>query len=146
MFTKEGIFLRTAETALRGRFDSGLGCEGVEQLHERVAQLDAWAFQKSQELRKEVSIQHTSTLVPVRVNPHTSKREVLLVRGGGKSFWQFPGGHVEPEEGVVEALIREMHEEIGITLQSTEFSYIGTYCPKEEVGGASWVLLRRSDG
>jgi 8-oxo-dGTP diphosphatase len=45
---------------------------------------------------------------------------VLLVRRGARrlsypGLWSFPGGHVEPEETLSGALVRELQEEIAIT-------------------------------
>ncbi len=38
---------------------------------------------------------------------------VLLARSLGASWWFLPGGHVEPDEDVVTALVRELFEELG---------------------------------
>ncbi|MGH8459081.1 MAG: NUDIX domain-containing protein, partial [Nevskiales bacterium] len=33
--------------------------------------------------------------------------------------WEFPGGKCEPAEGVEQALARELHEELGLTVHAT---------------------------
>src|ERR1700760_2351181 len=59
------------------------------------------------------------TLVVACALVDTDKRILLAQRPEGKTLaglWEFPGGKVEPGERPEQTLIRELHEEIGITV------------------------------
>jgi 8-oxo-dGTP diphosphatase len=59
------------------------------------------------------------TLVVACALVDVDKRVLIAQRPEGKSMaglWEFPGGKVEPGERPETTLIRELHEEIGITV------------------------------
>ncbi len=79
-------------------------------------------------------------------NPET--REVLLHHRDGNTNiyphkWAFFGGLGEGAETPVEAFVREMREELGITLDPTEVSL---FCEHPaEIGGYRYAFFVRSD-
>lgn len=69
------------------------------------------------------------------------QREVLLVREGKEAMlnlWNFPGGHVEPEEEFEVAAIREAKEETGLDVELSSLLHIFV---GEKVGSLHFVFL-----
>jgi len=63
------------------------------------------------------------TEVAVGVLVDAQGRFLLTSRPAGKvyaGFWEFPGGKLEPGESVEQALRRELHEELGITIAGAD--------------------------
>lgn len=56
-------------------------------------------------------------------------RLLLLRRSDGDNLWGFPGGAMEPGERAAEAVVREVHEEIGLEVEPTML--IGVYSSPE---------------
>ena len=50
---------------------------------------------------------------------------LLLNRFGGDSFWALPGGAVESGEFSTEALVREMREELAVTVEVGRLIWVG---------------------
>ena len=67
--------------------------------------------------------------------------EKVLVIDRQKKDWPgitFPGGHVEPEESFVEAVVREVYEETGLTIESPVLCGTKQFQTKE---GARYVVF-----
>lgn len=52
--------------------------------------------------------------------------QILLVQVRHRAKYYFPGGKIEEGESLVEALIRELKEELNLTLKKEELEFIGT--------------------
>ena len=52
---------------------------------------------------------------------------VLLVRKRGTTVWMQPGGKIEPGEHPAQTLVRELAEEIGLILETTDLEYWGRF-------------------
>ncbi len=74
-----------------------------------------------------------------------TRGEEILLQNRIKKDWQgytLPGGHVEPGESVVEAVIREMQEETGLTVLQPRLCGLKQFPGRE---GRYLVFLFRSD-
>ena len=73
------------------------------------------------------------------------KEDKILLQNRVKKDWQgwtLPGGHIEPGESIVDAVIREMKEETGLTIQNPELRGVKQF-PIDR--GRYIVFLFRSD-
>jgi 8-oxo-dGTP diphosphatase len=71
----------------------------------------------------DVPDERTPVDVAVGVLFDADARFLLTSRPAGKvyaGYWEFPGGKLEPGETVEQALRRELHEELGITIAAAE--------------------------
>jgi 8-oxo-dGTP diphosphatase len=60
----------------------------------------------------------------------TNDRSILLIKRGHEPYkgcWALPGGHVEPNEDLVDAAVREFGEECGIKVSATDLRQLGAY-------------------
>jgi 8-oxo-dGTP diphosphatase len=58
---------------------------------------------------------------------HIKDRKVLFLRSKGRDMFYFPGGKREPGETDLQALARELKEELDIDLKSETAQYVGTF-------------------
>ena len=98
-------------------------CRYASHLRDSIAEIDAWSREEN------IKVRYVSGLMVTRKNPETQRLEVLLVKGGGKDFWQFPGGHVHPREDHIAALYREIKQELGVSILP-DLYYVKTYVPE----------------
>lgn len=55
----------------------------------------------------------------------------LLIRQARNGSWSFPKGHVEKEESELETAVREVQEEVGLTVSPIpNFRRVIHYCPR----------------
>jgi 8-oxo-dGTP diphosphatase len=68
-------------------------------------------------------VEETTIHVVAGVLIDTSGRVLLAQRPAGKhlaGMWEFPGGKLEPGEGLHQALVRELREELGIEAEPAD--------------------------
>lgn len=62
------------------------------------------------------------------------QQKLLLVRQNNRPFWVFPGGTLEPGEGLMTCGVREMAEELNMTVCLSPWSYLADFFhPKRQV-------------
>lgn len=76
----------------------------------------------------------TGTDVLVQVRNTFSKPK------GDRRRLQFPGGKVDPHETLEQAFIREIQEEIGVTLQTEQFEFFKSF--KDPATGDEFVYFK----
>ncbi len=54
-------------------------------------------------------------------------RKVLVALSRGKDVWYIPGGKREPQENDAEALMREIKEELSVSIVPRTITYVGTF-------------------
>src|SRR5689334_5285695 len=57
--------------------------------------------------------------------PHQGK--ILLARQNQRDFWVFPGGTLEPGEGLAECAVREIQEEANLTIAVERLLYVADF-------------------
>lgn len=55
------------------------------------------------------------------------EEKLLMVRKKGSNYWQIPGGHVEEGETSVEALTRELREELQVAVDEQGLRELGEF-------------------
>lgn len=69
--------------------------------------------------------------------------KLLLVRQNNRPFWVFPGGTLEPEEGLEECAVREIKEEINLTVSIEKVLYIADFLQAEQKHTIDIFMLAR---
>ena len=56
-----------------------------------------------------------------------TKNELLLVRKKGSQYFQLTGGKIDPTDNEIQTVIREIKEEIGLSITMSELTYLGEH-------------------
>lgn len=70
--------------------------------------------------------------VGVRAIVLDDRERVLLVRHSYAPEWYLPGGRVRRSEGIVDAVHRELDEEVGVKAAAASLRLLGTYSSAKE--------------
>lgn len=66
--------------------------------------------------------------------------KILLVRQNGRDFWVFPGGTLEPGESLAECAVRELQEEVNLTISIEKLLYLADFItPQRQVVDAFFL-------
>ena len=66
--------------------------------------------------------------------------KLLMVRNVDTSYWAIPGGHVEAGETALEALKREVREELAVELNDEGLTLVGEYTDRAAESGEEFQL------
>ncbi|MGO4602119.1 NUDIX hydrolase [Terrabacter sp. 2YAF2] len=58
---------------------------------------------------------------------HLDERRLLVARNAGRERFYLPGGKREPGESDVETLVRELDEELAVTVDAATARHVGTF-------------------
>lgn len=90
------------------------------------------------------NLNDTQKTIAVAIGLIINKDKVLLGKrtsGYYSGFWEYPGGKIEPNENSYQALVREMHEELGIQVSNaTEVLHIQEQHPQTTVHLQAWHI------
>lgn len=75
-------------------------------------------------------VQQTQTIRIAAAVIVDAKGMILLVRKRGTSAFMQPGGKIEPGESPRAALVRELHEELGLSFEPAALRHLGAFSAK----------------
>lgn len=74
-----------------------------------------------------------------RVGACTESAELLTVRKQGTSRFMLPGGKLDPGEDAQQAAVREVAEELGLTIDSGDLTLLGEFSAVAANEAGTWV-------
>lgn len=77
-----------------------------------------------------------STVAAIITKVENNIKYIMLIRRNTepyKNYWALPGGHINPNENVKDAVVREVKEEIGLDFEPEFFCYLDEIIPEKDV-------------
>lgn len=68
-------------------------------------------------------------------------RRLLLTRTRGQKIYLNPGGKLEPGESIMDALVRELHEELSIVVDPAKAIEFGTFYAEAAGQTSKWLRM-----
>ena len=90
------------------------------------------------------------TTVAAIITKRIDERECILLalrdHEPFKGFWGIPGGHIEKQESVHDAVVREVNEETGLMFKGNFFSFFEEYIPQLHIANIVLVFAGEAEG
>ncbi len=84
-------------------------------------------------------MQTTQTIYLASAMITNTSGALLTVRKKGSIYYMMAGGKIEKEETPLEALIRELHEELGLVIAPSTVTYLGIHQTQAVNEANTWV-------
>ncbi len=90
-----------------------------------------------------------ATVGAIIIREFNRQTQILLTKRNHDPFkgkWCLPGGHIDPDENVKDAVIREVKEETGLDFDCHFFNYFDEIIPELKIHAAVLIFAGKASG